>query len=64
MLEVTNLYKSYKVDKDKVFANKDISFTVENGNVAWIYGNSGSGKSTLLNMFSGSWFGGLPAPRC
>lgn len=53
MLEVTNLYKSYKVDKDKVFANKDISFTVENGNVAWIYGNSGSGKSTLLNMITG-----------
>ena len=53
MLTVNNLYKSYVVDKKKVYANSNISFSVDNGQVVWIYGNSGSGKSTLLNMITG-----------
>lgn len=53
MLIVKNLTKSYSLEKQKHYANKDINFSVEKGKMVWIYGNSGSGKTTLLNMISG-----------
>lgn len=53
MLIVKNLTKSYYLEKQKYYANKDINFSVESGKMVWIYGNSGSGKTTLLNMISG-----------
>lgn len=53
MLIVKNLTKTYSLEKQKYCANKDISFSVADGKMVWIYGNSGSGKTTLLNMISG-----------
>ena len=53
MLIVKNLTKTYSLEKQKYYANKDINFSVKNGKMVWIYGNSGSGKTTLLNMISG-----------
>ncbi len=48
MLEVKNLSKSF----DKLSVLKDISFTVEKGDVVAIIGPSGSGKSTLLRCIN------------
>lgn len=53
MLTVKNLTKTYSLQKNKFYANNNINFSVDNGNLVWIYGNSGSGKTTLLNMLSG-----------
>ena len=53
MLIVKNLTKTYSLEKQKYYANKDINFSVADGKMVWIYGNSGSGKTTLLNMISG-----------
>ena len=48
MLEVRNLSKRF----DKLEVLKDISFTVEKGNVIAVIGPSGSGKSTLLRCIN------------
>ncbi|MBQ8791857.1 MAG: amino acid ABC transporter ATP-binding protein [Ruminiclostridium sp.] len=48
MLEVTNLSKSF----GELGVLKDISFTVEQGEVVSIIGPSGSGKSTLLRCIN------------
>jgi len=47
-LKVKNLYKTYSVNSKKIEVTKNISFTAEQGNLIWIYGNSGAGKSTFL----------------
>ncbi|MBE6855562.1 MAG: amino acid ABC transporter ATP-binding protein, partial [Ruminococcus sp.] len=48
MLEVKNLSKHF----GQLHVLKDISFTVEKGNVVAIIGPSGSGKSTLLRCIN------------
>lgn len=52
-LKVKNLYKTYRIDTKKIEVTKNISFSVESGNMIWIYGNSGAGKSTFLNLITG-----------
>lgn len=47
MLIVKNLTKTYSLEKQKHYANKDINFSVEKGKMVWIYGNSGSGKNNI-----------------
>ena len=42
-----------KVFGKKVVANKDISFSIEKGEVFCILGENGSGKTTLLNVLAG-----------
>lgn len=49
MLEVINLRKSYR----KVEAVKDVSFSVEKGQIAIILGPNGAGKSTIIKSISG-----------
>lgn len=49
-LEVNNLVKKYK---DGFYANQDISFTVEKGQVFGVLGPSGAGKTTLINQIMG-----------
>lgn len=54
MIEVRNLYKTYKPKKGKaVEALKNISLKFEDKGLVFILGKSGSGKSTLLNMLGG-----------
>ncbi|MGM9888835.1 MAG: ABC transporter ATP-binding protein, partial [Limosilactobacillus sp.] len=38
---------------EKLYANKDISFSIEKGELVIILGASGAGKSTLLNILGG-----------
>lgn len=51
MLEVTNLTKTYK--KEKAPAIKNITFSVNNGEVYGIVGKNGAGKSTIIKCILG-----------
>lgn len=50
-LEVKNLFFSYKNPKEDTL--KDLSFSLDQGNILGILGESGSGKSTILRLISG-----------
>ncbi|ABR47709.1 oligopeptide/dipeptide ABC transporter, ATPase subunit [Alkaliphilus metalliredigens QYMF] len=47
LLEVKNLVVDYPYGNDKITAVKDISFTIEEGNILGIIGESGSGKTSI-----------------
>ena len=49
MIEVKNLTKKYGTFE----AVKDISFTIENGEIVGFLGPNGAGKSTTMNMITG-----------
>ena len=54
MIELKNIYKSYKSKKGKdTLALNNISLTLNNKGMVFILGKSGSGKSTLLNVIGG-----------
>lgn len=50
---VKNLVKEYGTDNNKVIANDNISFEIDEGEFVVILGPSGAGKSTLLNIIVG-----------
>ena len=50
---VKNLVKEYGTDNNKVIANDNISFEIDEGDFVVILGPSGAGKSTLLNIIGG-----------
>lgn len=50
MLQLQNVYKTYKTPAGEVSAVSDVSLTVADGEFVAIVGKSGSGKSTLLNL--------------
>ncbi len=52
-IKVENECKVYQDGGAKVVANKDISFTINEGELVVILGPSGAGKSTLLNILGG-----------
>jgi len=54
-IEMKNIYKSFGAIK----AVKDVSFSVEGGEVCALIGENGAGKSTLMNILGGV----LPADR-
>ncbi len=51
-IELKNLTKTF----GNVVANKDVSLTVNRGEILSILGENGSGKTTLMNMISGIYF--------
>ena len=58
MIEVNNVSKKFtkKIDKKKeeeFYADKDISFKLEKGEILGLLGPNGAGKTTLLRMLAG-----------
>ncbi|MTI65347.1 MAG: ABC transporter ATP-binding protein [Firmicutes bacterium] len=53
IIEVDNLYKTYKMGEVKVEVLKDINLKVDKGEFISIMGPSGSGKSTMLYLLGG-----------
>lgn len=53
LIEVHNNTKIYQTGSEKLYTNKDISFSIEKGELVIILGASGAGKSTLLNILGG-----------
>ncbi|MBQ9964973.1 MAG: ABC transporter ATP-binding protein [Clostridia bacterium] len=51
-IELKNITKTF----GHVVANKDVSLTVNRGEILSILGENGSGKTTLMNMISGIYF--------
>ncbi len=53
LLDVKDLCKTYIIDKRQNHVLKNVSFSVEEGDMVAVMGPSGSGKSTLLYSVSG-----------
>ncbi len=51
-IELRNITKTF----GSVVANKNISFSVNSGEILSLLGENGSGKTTLMNMLSGIYF--------
>lgn len=52
-IEISNLYKTYKMGAVSVEVLKDVNLTIKKGEFSSIMGPSGSGKSTLLYLMGG-----------
>ncbi|MBQ2983005.1 MAG: ABC transporter ATP-binding protein [Lachnospiraceae bacterium] len=51
MIELNNIDKTYNIGKSNAFqALKDVSLTIEDGEMVAIIGKSGAGKSTLMHI--------------
>lgn len=53
LIEIRNATKTYKTGKISLDALKNVSLTMNEGEIGVIIGPSGSGKSTLLNIIGG-----------
>lgn len=51
-IELRNITKTF----GKVIANKDVSLSINRGEILSILGENGSGKTTLMNMIAGIYF--------
>jgi methyl coenzyme M reductase system subunit A2 len=53
LLQIENLRKTYRLKEREIVALKDISFSVQTGEIVGLVGKSGSGKSTLMKILRG-----------
>lgn len=53
IFDVRNWFKKNKNKKNEFWALKDVSFSVDSGDVFGIVGSNGAGKSTLLKLVAG-----------
>ncbi|MGB2263102.1 MAG: ATP-binding cassette domain-containing protein, partial [Candidatus Puniceispirillaceae bacterium] len=60
LLEVSNIRKSF----GSLVANRDISFTVDSGEVLAILGENGAGKTTLMNIIFGHYLADGGVVQC
>ena len=59
-LRLEQVSKHYIEDRHSVYALKDISLTIEQGEFVFLIGSSGAGKTTLLKLMSGELAGRSP----
>lgn len=52
-VEFKNVSKIYTLGGQKIYANRDVDFTIDQGEFCVIVGPSGAGKTTLLNLLGG-----------
>ena len=52
MIEIENLSKSFKTDGGTFYALKDVSLTINDGDIYGVIGMSGAGKSTLVRCIN------------
>lgn len=52
-IEMLHSYKRYQIGANEIVANRDVSFTIDKGELAIVLGASGAGKSTVLNILGG-----------
>jgi putative ABC transport system ATP-binding protein len=52
ILDIRNISKQYGADENAVYALRNVSFSVMDGEFTGIMGSSGCGKSTLLHLIA------------
>lgn len=52
-INLKNNTKIYQSGDTTIYANKNITFSIDKGELVIILGSSGAGKSTLLNILGG-----------
>ena len=53
LLNILHIKKNYITDKEEIEAIKDITLSIEKGEIVTIVGSSGCGKSSLLSILAG-----------